>query len=177
MNKNQQLWNVASQVLPGGVCSSGRINKGLERAFYISRAQGSKVYDLDGREYVDLCLSFGASLIGHAHPKVVEAIQQGLDMGIMCAYENEWHARLAQLIAQTVPCVDMLRFSMSGTETTGYAVRLAREYTGRTYVVKFEGHFHGFNDYLAYNYWPVAAKCGRRSARRCRPCLNTFSTA
>jgi glutamate-1-semialdehyde 2,1-aminomutase len=76
-------------------------------------------------------------------------------MGIMCAYENEWHSRVARTIAETVPCIDMLRFSMSGTETTGYAVKLAREYTGRTFVVKLEGHFHGFNDYLAYNYWPA----------------------
>jgi glutamate-1-semialdehyde 2,1-aminomutase len=73
----------------------------------------------------------------------------------MCAYENEWHARLAQRIAETIPCIDMLRFTMTGTETTYYAIKLAREYTGRTLVVKFEGHFHGFNDYLAYNYWPT----------------------
>jgi glutamate-1-semialdehyde 2,1-aminomutase len=75
-------------------------------------------------------------------------------MGIMCSYENEWHSRLAKRIAETVPCIDMLRFSLTGTETTYYAIKLARAYTGRTLVVKFEGHFHGFNDYLAYNYWP-----------------------
>lgn len=155
MNSNQQLWSTASQLLPGGVCSSARINSGLGHPFYISRAAGSKVYDLEGREYIDLCLSFGASLLGHAHPQVVEGIEQAVEMGIMCAYENEWHTRLAEKIAETVPCIDMLRFSMSGTETTGYAIKLAREYTGRTFVVKFEGHFHGFNDYLAYNYWPA----------------------
>lgn len=155
MDKNQQLWRTASQYLPGGVCSSARVNKGLDSPFYLSRAQASKVYDLDGKEYLDQSLSFGAALLGHAHPKVVEAIEQGLRMGILCAYENEWHTRLARTIAETVPCIDMLRFAMSGTETTGYAVKLAREYTGRTYVLKFEGHFHGFNDYLAYNYWPA----------------------
>jgi glutamate-1-semialdehyde 2,1-aminomutase len=154
METNQQLWRIASQVLPGGVCSSARMFNGLGQPFYVSRAKGSRIYDLDGREYIDLCCSFGASLLGHAHPKVVEGIEQALAMGIMCAYENEWHSKLAQVIAATVPCIDMLRFSMSGTETTGYAIKLAREYTGRTFVVKFEGHFHGFNDYLAYNYWP-----------------------
>jgi glutamate-1-semialdehyde 2,1-aminomutase len=159
MDSNQQMWNKASQVLPGGVCSSARINNGIGHPFYISRAEGGKVYDLEGREYIDLCLSFGASLIGHAHPKVVEGIQQAVEMGIMCAYENEWHARLAATMAETIPCIDMLRFSMSGTETTGYAVKLAREYTGRKYLVKFEGHFHGFNDYLAYNYWPPSGDC------------------
>ena len=154
MNRNQEHWKLASKYLPGGVCSSARLNKEINSPFYISRAEGSKVYDLEGNEYIDLCLSFGAALLGHGHPKVVEAIQQALGMGIMCAYENEWHARLAKKIAETVPCIDMLRFAMSGTETTYYAIKLAREYTGRTLVVKFEGHFHGFNDYLAYNYWP-----------------------
>jgi len=130
------------------------MNMGINSPLYISRANGSKVYDLDGNEYIDLCLSFGAALLGHAHPKVVEGVEGALDMGILCAYENEWHTKLAQRIAETIPCIDMLRFSMTGTETTYYAVKLAREYTGRTLVVKFEGHFHGFNDYLAYNYWP-----------------------
>jgi glutamate-1-semialdehyde 2,1-aminomutase len=155
MERNEKLLELASRYLPGGVCSSARVNRATNSPFYISRARGSKVYDLDGREYIDLCASFGATLLGHAHPRVVEAINQALDMGIMCAYENEWHARLAQRIAETVPCIDMLRFSMTGTETTYYAIKLAREYTGRTLVVKFEGHFHGFNDYLAYNYWPA----------------------
>jgi len=154
MERNEKLEELASRYLPGGVCSSARINRGINAPFYISRAKGSKVYDLDGREYIDLCTSFGAALLGHGHPRVVEAINGALDMGMMCAYENEWHSRLAQRIAETVPCIDMLRFSMTGTETTYYAIKLARQYTGRTLVVKFEGHFHGFNDYLAYNYWP-----------------------
>ena len=154
MHPDHEPWDQASKYLPGGVCSSARIHKGLDRPFYISRATGSKVYDLEGNEYVDLCTSFGSALLGHAHPRVAEAIGKSLEMGLMCAYENEWHARLAQQIAETVPCIEMLRFTLSGTETTYYAVKLAREYTGRSLVVKFEGHFHGFNDYLAYNYWP-----------------------
>ncbi len=154
MGKNQQLKELASRYLPGGVCSSARVNRAIDNPFYISRAKGSKLYDLDGNEYIDLCTSFGAALLGHAHPKVVETVHQALDMGIMCAYENDWQARLAQRIAETVPCIEMLRFSMTGTETTYYAIKLAREYTGRTLVVKFEGHFHGYNDYLAYNCWP-----------------------
>jgi glutamate-1-semialdehyde 2,1-aminomutase len=158
MQHNREHWNQASKYLPGGVCSSARIHRGLDGPFYISRAKGSKVYDLDGKEYIDLCTSFGSALLGHAHPQVTRATHEALEMGLMCAYENEWHARLAQRIAETVPCIDMLRFTLSGTETTYYVVKLAREYTGRPLVVKFEGHFHGFNDYLAYNYWPSAGK-------------------
>jgi glutamate-1-semialdehyde 2,1-aminomutase len=151
-NHEHEKW--ASRYLPGGVCASARIHKGLGSPFYLSRAEGGKVYDLAGNEYVDLCTSFGSALLGHSHPHVIGTIRRALDMGLLCAYENEWHARLAQRIAETVPCVEMLRFTLSGTETTYYAVKLAREYTGRPLVVKFEGHFHGFNDYLAYNYWP-----------------------
>jgi glutamate-1-semialdehyde 2,1-aminomutase len=154
MTQNQEHWISASRVLPGGVCSSARINQALQAPFYISRAEGGRVYDLAGNEYVDLCTSFGSALVGHAHPKVTQAIGEALEMGFLCAYENEWHAALAQRIVETVPCMDMLRFALSGTETTYYAIKLAREVTGRTLVVKFEGHFHGFNDYLAYNYWP-----------------------
>lgn len=158
MDRNRAHWDLAAEYLPGGVCSSARVNKGLGQPFYIGRAQGGKVYDLEGNEYIDLCTSFGSALLGHSHPQVLDAVRQALDMGLMCAYENEWHARLAQRIVETVPCVEMLRFTLSGTETTYYAVKLAREFTGRPLIVKFEGHFHGFNDYLAYNYWPSLAE-------------------
>jgi glutamate-1-semialdehyde 2,1-aminomutase len=154
MGPNREHLDLASRYLPGGVCASARIHKGLGSPFYISRAEGGRVYDLAGNAYVDLCTSFGSALVGHAHPHVAGAIRQALEMGLLCAYENEWHARLAQRIAEAVPCVEMLRFTLTGTETTYYAVKLAREYTGRPLVVKFEGHFHGYNDYLAYNYWP-----------------------
>lgn len=153
-SSNRDLWERSSKVLPGGVCSSARFHSPLGYPFYISKAAGSKVFDLDGKDYVDLTLSFGATLVGHAHPNVVEGIKTALEMGIMCSYENEWQQRLAQRLSQIVPCIDMIRFTLTGTESTYYAVKLAREYTGRTTVVKFEGHFHGFNDYLAYNYWP-----------------------
>lgn len=154
MTANEELYEFASRYLPGGVCSSARVNMGTQRPFYVSRADGSKIYGMDGKEYIDLCTSFGSVLLGHGHPKVVEAVQAALARGIMCAYENESQAELAKRIAEAIPCIDMLRFTMSGTETTYYATKLAREYTRRLLVVKFEGHFHGFNDYLAYNYWP-----------------------
>jgi glutamate-1-semialdehyde 2,1-aminomutase len=155
MDTNREHWNQAARFLPGGVCASARVHRGLGGPFYLSRAEGSKVYDLAGNEYIDLCTSFGSALVGHGHPRVKEAVIQALDLGLMCAYENEWHARLAERIVKAVPGIEMLRFTMSGTETTNYAVKLARVYTGRSLLVKFEGHFHGFNDYLAFNYWPA----------------------
>ena len=154
MSTNMELWQRASRYLPGGVCASARPHKGIGRPLYMSRGEGSKLYDVEGKQYIDMCVSFGAALLGHGHPRVAEAVQEALKMGTMCGSETEWQATLAQRLAETVPSIDMLRFTMSGTEATYYVIKLAREYTGRTLVVKFEGHFHGFNDYLAYNYWP-----------------------
>ncbi len=144
----------ASNYLPGGVCSSARVHKSLNRPVYIARAEGSKIYDIEGKEYIDLFMSFGAGLLGHGNPIIKQALNQAIELGFPCAYEGEYQGRLAQKIVETVPCVDMVRFTLSGTETTWYAVRIARQITKRMKVVKFEGHFHGFNDYLAYNYWP-----------------------
>lgn len=151
----KNLYSFASKYLPGGVCSSARVHKSLGHPIYISRAEGSKVYDYDGNQYIDLSMSFGATLLGHGHPLIKKAINNALELGFPCAYENEYQSKLAQKISESVPCIDMLRFTLSGTETTYYAVKLARAHTGRSKVVKFEGHFHGFNDYLAYNYWPA----------------------
>jgi glutamate-1-semialdehyde 2,1-aminomutase len=156
MSKRQEeLYRQAGQYLPGGVCSSARVHKSLGQPVYISRAEGGRVYDVGGAEYIDLFMSFGAGLLGHGHPAVKAAITEGVALGFPAAYENEYQIRLACQIAQIIPCVDMVRFTLSGTETTYYTVKLARQYTGRAKVIKFEGHFHGFNEQLAYNYWPA----------------------
>jgi glutamate-1-semialdehyde 2,1-aminomutase len=154
MTSGENLYKKASQVLPGGATASARVNKNLGRPIYMARGAGSRLYDVDGNEYIDLCTSFGATLLGHGHPAVVEAVKRAADLGFMCAMENEYQSQLAQKLADAVPCIDMVRFTLSGTETTLYAIKVARSYTGRKKVLKFEGHFHGFNDYLAYNYWP-----------------------
>lgn len=154
-SRSEDVLAFASQYLPGGCCSSARVHKSLGYPIYIKRADGSRVYDVDGKEYIDLFMSFGAGILGHGHPEIKKAIIEGLELGFPCAYENEYQGQLAQKLAQVTPCVDMLRFALSGTETTAYAVKLARAYTGRTKILKFEGHFHGFNDYLAFNYWPA----------------------
>lgn len=151
---SENLYFSASKYLPGGVCSSARVHNSLGHPVYISRAEGSKVYDVDGKEYIDLFMSFGAALLGHGNPAIKQAVIDALNLGFPCAYESEYPSKLAKKISETVPCVEMIRFTLSGTETTSYAVKLARGYTGRTNIIKFEGHFHGFNDYLAFNYWP-----------------------
>ena len=154
MDKHQELYEQASQYLVGGISSSFRIHPGLGRPFYLSRGDGSKVYDLDGREYIDLCTSHGASLLGHNHPKINEAVQKAVEMGTLCSYETPYHSQLARRICEMVPCAELVRFTGSGTEATMHTIRLAREYTGKDIIVKFEGHFHGYHDYLQFNWHP-----------------------
>lgn len=141
------LHALARQYMPGGVGSSTRLNRAIGRPFFVSRADGSKVYDLGGREYVDLCVSHGASLLGHNHPKIAAAVREALSMGIMCSYENEHVSQLARQVCDLVPCADLVRFTGSGTEATLHGLRVARAFTGKDKIIRFEGHFDGYHDY------------------------------
>ena len=152
MSRNEELYQFASEYLVGGVSSSSRVDKALGRPFYMTRGSGSKVYDLDGKEYIDLCTSHGASLLGHNNPKIKQAILKVLDMGILCSGETEYQSQLAQKIVNLVPAAELVRFTSSGTEATMHCIRLAREYTGKDKIIKFEGHFHGFHDCVMYSY-------------------------
>ncbi len=144
----------ARKVLPGGVTTAARFDKSLGRPFFISRGEGSRLYDLDGKPYIDMNTSFGAALMGHGHPKIREALNRAGQMGIACATEFPEQVELAEKVCAAVPSAEMVRFTLSGTETTWYIVRLARLFTGRKKIIKIEGHFHGYNDYLQFNYWP-----------------------
>ena len=155
VNKTDEIYTRAKKVLPGGVTASARLNGYLGRPFFVSRGEGSRLYDLDGRPYIDVCTSFGASLLGHRHPAVVEALAKVGEMGVACSMEFTAQVELAEKLSSAVPSAEMVRFTLSGTETTWYAVRLARVFTGKSKIIKFEGHFHGYNDYLQYNYWPL----------------------
>ena len=164
-----ELFTFARRYLPGGVSAAARVHPSIGRPFFATRAAGSRVWDLDGREYIDLNMSFGAALLGHGHPAVRRAIESALDMGVLCAFETPLQAEVARKITGYVPCAELVRFTQSGTETTWHAVRTARAYTGRTKVVKFEGHFHGFNDVLGYSMWPSLDEAGPPDAPRTIP--------
>ena len=101
-----------------------------------------------------MCVSHGASLLGHKHPKIKAAVAKALELGVVCSYETEYHAALAQKIVDMIPCAEMVRFAGSGTETVMHALRLARTATGREKIIKFEGHFHGYSDALNYSVSP-----------------------
>ena len=160
------LHAAASQYLPGGVCASARANAAIGHPFYVSRGDGALLYDLDGRPYIDMCTSHGASLLGHNHAGIKAAVQSALDIGILCANETEHAARLARRLSELVPCAEMVRFAGSGTETVMHGLRLARTATGRTKFIKFEGHFHGYADALNFSVMPPLDQAGPAHAPR-----------
>jgi glutamate-1-semialdehyde 2,1-aminomutase len=167
--ESDRLWERAQRHLPGGVTASARIHASLGRPFLAARAAGGRIWDVDGREFVDLNMSFGASLLGHGHPAIREAVAHAAELGFMCGYETEAQTRLAERLAELIPSAELVRFAGSGTETTWHALRVARVATGRTLVVKFEGHFHGFNDTLGYSFWPTREQAGPAEAPRTVP--------
>jgi glutamate-1-semialdehyde 2,1-aminomutase len=166
---SERLWERARQRLPGGVNAAARIHASLGRPLLVDRAEGGRLWDVDGRAYIDLNMSFGASLLGHGHPAVKAAVAHALELGIMCGYETEAQVRLAERLCDLIPSAELVRFAGSGTETTWHALRTARVATGRPRVVKFEGHFHGYNDSLGYSFWPSREQAGPADAPRTVP--------
>ena len=142
--KSAVLYERARAVIPGGVTHDGRHL--VPFPIYVERAQGSKKRDVDGHEYVDYWMGHGALFLGHCHPAVVKAIQSQAALGTHLGACHELEVRWAELVCQLVPSAEMVRFTMSGTEATHLAMRIARAYTGRFKIVKFHGHFHGWHD-------------------------------
>lgn len=160
MSRMLEQYRRASEYLAGGVTASTRLNRALGHPMYFDRAEGCRVWDLDGREYIDLCCSHGATLLGHGDGRVRQAVEQALARGAACSYENETHADLARLLCATVPCCERVRFTGSGTEATLHCIRLARAFTGRAKLLKFEGNFHGYHDQVMYAIGTPADRLG-----------------
>ena len=147
--KSQALYREACRFIPGGVNSPVRAFKGVGgEPLFLARAQGPYVWDEDGRRYIDYVGSWGPMILGHAHPSVIQAVQrqaeQGLGFGAPTALEIE----MAETICSLMPAVEKVRMVNSGTEATMSAIRLARAFTGRDLIVKFEGCYHGHSDSL-----------------------------
>lgn len=148
-SRNQQLFERAQQHIPGGVNSPVRAFGsvgGVPRFF--ERGAGAQVWDADGRAYLDYVGSWGPLILGHAHPEVVAAVQQAAARGLSFGAPTEAELEMADLLCRLVPSMDMVRLVSSGTEATMSAIRLARGYTGRDMLVKFEGCYHGHSDSL-----------------------------
>ncbi|MEA3218325.1 MAG: glutamate-semialdehyde -aminomutase [Acidimicrobiia bacterium] len=146
---NDALFERAQRVIPGGVNSPVRSFRSVGGTpYFVARAQGPYVWDVEGRQYIDYVQSYGASILGHAHPKVIEALQAAALDGTTFGAPTEREVLLAEALAERVPGVDQVRLVSSGTEATMSAIRLARGATGRAKVVKFAGCYHGHSDTL-----------------------------
>lgn len=153
MKKSKELFDRAKQIIPGGAGSSARTVKFGWRPYppFIAEGSGSRLVDVDGNEYVDYLLGLGPMILGHRHPAVTAAVANAIAAYGTCfglPYELEIDA--ARKVVDAVPGIDMVRFTNSGSEAVGTAVRLARAVTGRRLIVRFEGHYHGWQDTV---YW------------------------
>ncbi|WP_457600691.1 glutamate-1-semialdehyde 2,1-aminomutase [Hydrogenivirga sp.] len=146
---NRKVIQEALNVLPGGVNSPVRAFKAVGgEPIALVKGRGCRIWDADGREYLDFLASWGPLILGHAHPKVVKAVKEEAEKGLSFGLTNPHEVKLAQLVVELVPSVEKVRFVNSGTEATMSAVRLARGVTGRKLVVKFDGCYHGHYDSL-----------------------------
>ncbi len=146
--RQEELYRKASQVIPGGVNSSTRLNRALGMPFYASRAAGSHVWDVEGRKYVDMNCAHGAALLGHAHPLLQEALKTATTCGYLHSYETEYHEQTARKVCEYIPCAERVRFCSSGSEATLHLIRVCRAYTGKSKIIRVEGHFHGYHELI-----------------------------
>lgn len=145
--KSAQLWEQSKTRIPGGVNSPVRSFRAVNRIpRFIQRAAGSKIYDVDGNEYIDYVCSWGPSILGHAVPEIVTAVQEAAAGGLTFGAPTEKELILAQLVHEMMPVMEVMRLVNSGTEAVMSAIRVARGYTGRDLIVKFEGCYHGHSD-------------------------------
>jgi glutamate-1-semialdehyde 2,1-aminomutase len=149
MSRSHELFERAQRHIPGGVNSPVRAFKGVGGdPIFIERAQGAYIYDADDRRYIDYVGSWGPMISGHAHPEIIEAVQQAATRGLSFGAPTSLETEMADRICELVPSMDMVRMTNSGTEATMSAIRLARGFTGRDTIVKFEGCYHGHGDSL-----------------------------
>ena len=147
--RSEQLFAEAQQIIPGGVNSPVRAFRSVGgKPRFIARAKGSHLYDVDGNSYIDYVLSWGPMILGHAPATVTKAIQQAAENGTSYGAPTELEIQLATMIREALPSMEQVRLVSSGTEAVMSAVRVARAYTKRDGILKFEGCYHGHSDYL-----------------------------
>ncbi|MEW5972284.1 MAG: glutamate-1-semialdehyde 2,1-aminomutase [Pseudomonadota bacterium] len=149
MSRSHELFIKAQKHIPGGVNSPVRAFRGVGgEPIFFERAQGAALFDVDGKRYIDYVGSWGPMIAGHTHPKVIEAVKNAAERGLSFGAPTAIETRMADLLCEIVPSLEMVRMTSSGTEATMSAIRLARGYTGRDTIIKFEGCYHGHGDSL-----------------------------
>jgi glutamate-1-semialdehyde 2,1-aminomutase len=146
---SKRLYEMAQSLIPGGVNSPVRAFKAVGlNPLFIKKAKGSRIYDVDGNSYIDYVLSWGPMILGHAHPRVVKALKKAVENGTSFGAPTPLEVELARLVLRVYPSMDKVRMVNSGTEATMSAIRVARGFTGRDKIIKFEGCYHGHADGL-----------------------------
>ncbi len=162
-SKSQAFLQRAAEVMPQGVSSNFRY-WGDKDTPVVARGQGCYVWDMDDNRYIDYRLGFGPVILGHGYAQVVERVSEAIKEGTIFASTHPWEVRVAERITRMCPAVDWVRFANSGTEATMHALRIARGYTGREKVIKFEGQYHGMYDYMLFS--TASAIAGALGSRR-----------
>ncbi len=144
--KSETLFKKSKDLLPGGVSSPVRAFQPYP--FFAKEGIGSHLWDVDGKRYIDYCLAYGPLILGHAAPNIINPVHNQLKKGTTFGVPTENEIELAKIVVDKVPCAEMIRFVNSGTEATMSAIRLARGFTGKNKIVKFEGSYHGAHDYV-----------------------------
>ena len=161
-SRSSELFQNALKRIPGGVNSPVRAFRGLGREpFFVDRAAGSKIWDVDGNEYIDYVGTWGPAILGHAPAVVIDAVRSAAERGVSFGIPNPYEVEMAELICRWVPSIEKVRMVNSGTEATMSCVRLARGFTGRDKIIKFEGCYHGHVDALLVNAGSGALTHGR----------------
>jgi len=160
-SRSELLFQEAQKAIPGGVNSPVRAFKSVGTdPLFIEKASGSRIYDVDGNEFIDYVGSWGPMILGHCHPQVVAAVKSAVDNGCSFGAPTELEITLAEMVIEAVPSIEMVRMVSSGTEATMSAIRLARGYTGRDKILKFSGCYHGHSDSLLVKAGSGAATFG-----------------
>src|SRR5437762_4045981 len=147
--KSEHLFAEALKYIPGGVNSPVRAFRAVGgQPFFVTKAKGARVWDVDGNQYLDYVGTWGPAILGHAHPKIIQAVQHAAENGTSFGIPNPFEVTMAKLICSFVPSVQKVRMCNSGTEATMSAIRLARGYTQRDKIIKFDGCYHGHADSL-----------------------------
>jgi len=155
-SRSRDLLTVAAQVLPGACL--GQYPLPAELSFVVERAAGARIVDVRGRTYLDYVLGSGPLLLGHAHPALVQAVQEQVARGSTYLWLSEPSIRLAEAVVGAVPCAEQVRFLSTGTEATMFACRMARTFTRREKILKFEGGWHGLHDYAMVGNWRLPSE-------------------
>jgi len=152
VSKSKQMFEECSKFLAGGVGS--QVRSAADPVLFFTHGKGSKLYDVDGNEYIDYLLGYGPSILGYAHPVLVKALKEAIEKGFQFGSETEEVIQFCRKLTHIIPCADEVKLASTGSDAVQGALRVARAYTGKTKVIKFEGHYHGWLDSVYVNHIP-----------------------